>query len=749
MATPKNSSGQNPTPPRKRPRAEQKSSAGRKSSVNQKTKIKNQGQAHKHRRRSISLLGWIASITMMFGVIGLTCASTGLYYITRDLPNLDKLRIPARPPSITVVSSHGEIMGRRGAVHAGLVSYDEIPDHLIQAVIAIEDQRFFKHIGIDFRGLARAAWANYKAGKVVQGGSTLTQQLAKNLFLNPERTYIRKLQEVILAIRLEQEFTKQDIIQLYLNRVYFGAGNYGIEAAAERYFEKSARNLTLSESAILAGLLKAPSRYAPTTNKDRAVGRAQVVLNNMEKAGFVSQKEQFFASQMLRMPRNQAETFETAAYVLDYVTEILPDVIGEPRGDLVVETTLDLELQRLAEKTVTTLIGKHGKEKKVEQAGAVLMTNNGAVKALVGGLDYNTSQFNRVTKGLRQPGSTFKTFVYLAALEYGMLPNDIRVDQPIQIGDWEPKNYSNSYRGVVTIDEALTRSINTVAAQVASEIGTRAVIDVAKRLGIKQDLPNSPSIALGTGEVTLYELTGAFANLASGGKRVRSHIITRVLTSDGRILFEYNPGPDTQVINPTQVADMNLMLGHVVSSGTGRRAQLSGHQAAGKTGTTQDYRDAWFIGYTGHFTAGVWVGNDDNSKMNRVTGGNLPTIIWKEIMQKVHERLHPIALPQSQPTIVQRINPQALGVGSFFNRLFGFGQPTQRIDPRERSEQYGYRHHPNGEVYPKTGIDPPYDSPQYQQHDVPQVITGTPRIRKPKQQRSRLILGGRPVDSQR
>ena len=258
MATPKNSSGQNPTPPRKRPRAEQKSSAGRKSSVNQKTKIKNQGQAHKHRRRSISLLGWIASITMMFGVIGLTCASTGLYYITRDLPNLDKLRIPARPPSITVVSSHGEIMGRRGAVHAGLVSYDEIPDHLIQAVIAIEDQRFFKHIGIDFRGLARAAWANYKAGKVVQGGSTLTQQLAKNLFLNPERTYIRKLQEVILAIRLEQEFTKQDIIQLYLNRVYFGAGNYGIEAAAERYFEKSARNLTLSESAILAGLLKAP-----------------------------------------------------------------------------------------------------------------------------------------------------------------------------------------------------------------------------------------------------------------------------------------------------------------------------------------------------------------------------------------------------------------------------------------------------------------------------------------------------------
>jgi penicillin-binding protein 1A len=709
------------------------------------------------RGRSRSLIGWIASLALTLTIIGIAGAGAGLYYITRDLPSLDKLRIPARPPSITVVSGDGEIMGRRGTVHAGVVRYEEMPGHLIQAVVAIEDQRFFEHIGIDFQGLVRAAIANHRAGRIVQGGSTLTQQLAKNLFLKPDRTYARKLQEMVLAIRLEQEFTKQEILELYLNRVYFGAGAWGIEAAAERYFEKSARDVTLSEAAILAGLLKAPSRYAPTTNKDRAVQRAQAVLDNMKAEGFVSEEETFVAGQMLRMPRAQAESFETAPYVLDYVAETLPEVIGEPQGDLVVETTLDLEAQRIAEETAARFIAENGEEKNVHQAGVVVMTNEGAVKALVGGLDYQDSQFNRAIKGLRQPGSTFKVFVYLAALEYGLTPWDVRVDQPVRIGDWEPHNYGDSYRGAVTIDEALTRSINTVAAQVADEIGTYAVIDVARRLGIEQELPNQPSLALGTGEVTLFELTGALANLASGGERVRPHVISRVLSPDGRVLYEHDPGRPVQVLTPIQVADMNLMLGHVISSGTGRRAQLGVHPAAGKTGTTQDYRDAWFIGYTGHYTAGVWVGNDDNSEMNRVTGGNLPAMIWKDTMMALHEGLEPIELRASQEPMAQPYDPRGSGFGSFFGSLFGFGpRQPQPVDPYARGdERFGYRY-PGGAAYPPPGPYrpaapglPPFGQQLEQRR--PDVTTTRARRERERESRpkTRLLLGGRPADSSR
>jgi penicillin-binding protein 1A len=604
----------------------------------------------------------------------------------------------------------------------------------------------------------RAALANFRAGRVVQGGSTLTQQLAKNLFLRPDRTYIRKLQEIVLAIRLEQEFSKKEIIELYLNRVYFGAGTYGVEAAAERYFEKSARDVTLGEAAILAGLLKAPSHFAPTASKDRAVARAQLVLDNMKTAGFVTEEEVFVASQMLRMPRAQAKTFETAPYILDFVAETLPEVIGEPQGDLVVETSIDLEMQRIAEEAATTVIAENGEEKNAHQAGVVLMTNTGAIKAMVGGLDYAESQFNRATKGLRQPGSTFKAFVYLAALEYGLTPWDVRVDLPVSIDGWQPHNYGESYRGPVTIDEALTRSINTVAVQVADEIGTYAVIDVAHRLGIEQDLPDQPSLALGTGEVTLFELTGAFANLASGGARVKPHVISRVLSSDGRVLYERDDGTEIRVLTPIQVADMNLMLGHVMSVGT--RARLDGHPAAGKTGTTQDYRDAWFIGYTGHYTGGVWVGNDDNSEMKRVTGGSLPAMIWRAVMQEVHQGLEPIELPESQSPMAREYAPPDSGVGSFFGSLFGFGR--QAPQPGPGAGRFGYRYYPEaGAGYPQPGYPPPpgyppqaaYPPPGYPPSGAQQLYPPNPagRRQRESEERSgtRLFLGGRPVDNRR
>ena len=500
---------------------------------------------------------------------------------------------------------------------------------------------------------------------------------------------------MVLAIRLEQEFTKEEIFELYLNRVYFGAGTYGVEAAAERYFEKSARDVSLGEAAMLAGLLKAPSRDAPPTDRDRAAQRAQVVLNNMKAAGFVTEEEEFVASQIMRMPRAEPETFETAPYVLDLVAELLPELIGEAEGDLEVETSLDLEMQQIAEEAAAKIIAENSEEKNAHQAGVDLMSNGGAIKALVGGLNYQASQFNRATKGLRQPGSTFKVFVYLAALEYGLTPWDVRVDQPVRIGDWEPHNYTDSYRGPVTIDEALTRSINTIAAQVADEIGTSAVIDVAQRLCITHDLPNQPSLALGTGEVTLYELTGAFANLANGGKKVTPHVISRVLSSDGRVLFEQDTAPGMHLLTPIQVADINLMLGHVVTTGTGKRAQLDPHQVAGKTGTTQDYRDAWFVGYTGHYTAGVWVGNDGNSEMNRVTGGSLPAMIWKEVMAEVHEGLEPISLPQSQAPVAQQYDPRyadpypSAGGASPWGAAYqpSTGPSQAQVPPRPRQEQ--------------------------------------------------------------
>ena len=691
---------------------------------------------------------------------GLSMAAMGaagfvgvLYLFTHDMPDLDELAIPKRAPSITIMAANGQIMGRRGTVHAGRIGVGELPKHLVQAVIATEDRRFYEHIGVDFIGLARAFYANYKAGKVVQGGSTLTQQLAKNLFLKPERRIKRKVQEAVLALRLEGTYTKNEIIELYLNRVYFGAGTYGIEAAAERYFHKSAREVTLGEAAMLAGLLKAPSRYSPASHQDRAIKRATVVLSNMSAAGFITDEEKFVAAQVLKTPQARSDEHETAPYILDWVAESLTDVLGEPRGDLVIETTIDLKLQAIAIEEARKVIEAEGEAKKATQAAVVVMDSNGATQALVGGLDYKTSQFNRAVKGLRQPGSTFKMLVYLAAMEAGYTPFDERVDRAIKIADWEPKNYSQKYRGLMTLTEALGRSVNTVAAQVGNEIGLQNVIDLARRLGITSPMQPNPSLSLGTNEVSLFELTGAIVPLSNGGTGVTPHVIRRVFSAEGQVLYERHSSLTIPVLQSDHVASMNYMLSGVVAWGTGKRAQLQGHQVAGKTGTTQDYRDAWFIGYTGHFTGGVWVGNDDNSTMNRVTGGSLPASIWKNVMTVAHEGKDPVSLPidviapafrEPEPDRFVSRGP----IGGLFGQIFGFGRQQRRevvrqpVAQRRNVVRSPFEGPPlaTGRRLP-VGVAPPDNFDGYALPQNGQQVEQNRQVQEQPRQRSRGLFG--------
>ncbi|MFV2092701.1 MAG: PBP1A family penicillin-binding protein, partial [Hyphomicrobiales bacterium] len=674
------------------------------------------------------LLG-LGSLFLTLSIIGFVAVSGLIFFYTYDMPNIDTMRIPKRAPSITIVSAGGEIMGRRGVVHAGRIGFDELPKQLIQAVLAIEDRRFFDHIGIDFLGLARAAITNFKAGRIVQGGSTLTQQLAKNLFLKPERKIRRKVQEMILALRLEGSFSKRQILEIYLNRVYFGAGTFGVEAAAERYFGKSVRDVSLSEAAMLAGLLKAPTRFSPAAHKERAIKRATLVLKNMLEAGFISEDERRAAELTLQIPRARTG-IETASYVLDWVTEQAGELVPDAQGDLVIETTIDTELQAFAEETARKFIEEKGIERKASQATVVIMDNKGAVKALVGGLSYEESQFNRPVKALRQPGSSFKPFVYLAGLEAGITPWDIRIDEPIDINGWRPRNYSKKYRGPVKIFEALGKSINTIAAQVAFEVGPSNVVAVAKRMGINSPLHTNPSIALGTGEVTLLELTSAYAPLSNGGFKAPPHAIARILSTEGQILYEA-PTETQRVVSPAQIADMNFMLSGVVAWGTGGRARLARYPAAGKTGTTQDYRDAWFIGYTSQLTGGVWVGNDDNSEMKRVTGGNLPAMIWKAVMTRAQKGLKPRGLPMStEPPPEPDYFISRAPSGSFFRDLFGLG-PSRAERQRQRAQQqdqrYGSRYQYSGAAQAPTGyIDPSQPPRKLTQSGIIQPLAPPP-----------------------
>ncbi len=630
-----------PPPARRRTRAPAREEAEAPRSARPRRHSGGGGQRRSLGRR---LLVFSFKASLVLALWGGIAAAGALAYFALTLPPTAAWEVPERPPNIAIVSERGEMIANRGDTGGRAVSLDELPDHVPQAVMAIEDRRFYSHFGVDPIGLARAMAVNLSEGALVQGGSTLTQQLAKNLFLEPDRTLERKMQELVLALWLELKHSKDEILEMYLNRVYLGAGATGIDGAARRYFDKPASELSIAEAAMIAGLLKAPSRFAPTGDEGRAQRRAATVLKAMRETGFITAEEEAdaLANPARLVPQAVAPS---GGYVADWVAGRVPDLLGTVPADVVVETTIDLGLQELAQNNLRVLLAEEGREKGVSQGAVVVMDGSGAVKALVGGDSYRTSPYNRAVSAERQPGSAFKPFVYLAALEYGLTPNSMRIDQPTRIGNWAPENYTRDYYGPTTLTTALARSLNTIAAQLAAEVGPANVAAVARRLGITADLAANASIALGTSEVTLIDLVTAYVPFSNGGLAVEPHVIRRITTVDGQVLYERRGIRPYRVVSERHVGEMNLMLSEALIAGTGQRARIKGWPAAGKTGTSQNWRDAWFVGYTAFFTAGVWLGNDDNAPTKRATGGSLPAQLWREIMAAVHEGMQVAELP--------------------------------------------------------------------------------------------------------
>ncbi|MCA3634581.1 MAG: PBP1A family penicillin-binding protein [Methylobacterium sp.] len=580
---------------------------------------------------TLALWGAIA----LAGIIG---------YFAMKLPPIDQLAVPKRPPNVAILAADGTLIANRGETGGANVPFGELPRYLPMAFVSIEDRRFYSHFGIDPVGLARAVVRNASSGRAAEGGSTLTQQLAKNLFLTQERTLSRKIQEALLSIWLERNYSKDQILELYMNRVYFGSGAYGVEAASQRYFGKSARALTLGEAAVLAGLVQSPSRLAPNRNPEGAAERAALVLAKMVEQGHAT-------PEMVKLARtNTTEARKRARpgagnYVADWVMDVLDDHIGTIDRDIVVKTTIDPRLQGLAEKVVATEFEQKRLKLNVDQIAMVAMSPDGAVRALVGGRDYAQSQFNRAVMARRQPGSSFKPFVYLAALEKGLTPDTIREDGPVNIKGWKPENYSREYYGSVTLQQALAMSLNTIPAKLIMEIGPRTVVRTAQRLGISSGLRADASLALGTSEVTPMEMTTAYAAFANGGTGVIPHAIIEVKGTDGTLIYRRQPQNLGQVAEPATIGALNRMMRETLVSGTARKSDLPGWQAAGKTGTTQEHKDAWFLGYTAHLVAGFWVGNDEGDLMRKVTGSGLPAELWASFMREAHGKVPPQPLP--------------------------------------------------------------------------------------------------------
>jgi len=600
--------------------------------------------------------------------------SVVLGYFALTLPDTGELTRAERRPSVTILASDGSLLTTYGDLFGQPLTLKEMSPYLPKAVVATEDHRFYSHFGVDPIGLVRAVFANMAAGHIVQGGSTITQQLAKNLFLTPERSLGRKIQETLLALWLEHRFSKNQILEIYLNRVYLGAGTYGVDAAAHRYFNKSARQASLYESAAIAGLLKAPTRFNPIRDSDKAAARTAQVLAKMVDAGFVTSSQAMAAlsggSSLAAVP----VTRPGARYFGDWVAEQLGDFADTGNRDLTVVTTLDPRMQARAEAAIADVITREGGKLAVSQGALVAMSPDGAVRAMVGGRDYTGSQFNRATQAQRQPGSAFKAFVYLAGLEAGLQPSDQFVDEPMRIGNWQPRDYTGHYQGEMTLAEGLAQSVNTIAVQVAQRAGLRNVVAVAHRLGISSPLAPEVSLALGTNEVNLLELVSAYAPFANGGLGVWPHGITEIRDGAGKIVFRRTGSGIGQVVTPELTGTMNQMLSAVIGHGTGKSAALP-RPAAGKTGTTQDYRDAWFIGYTADLVAGVWLGNDDNAPMNKVTGSSLPAQTWRRFMLTATQAMPVRPLPSGPlpPAGMLAAAPPRSGGGFFDNffRLFG------------------------------------------------------------------------------
>ncbi|MDA1091212.1 MAG: PBP1A family penicillin-binding protein [Proteobacteria bacterium] len=580
----------------------------------------------------------------MWAVIVFSLAAA--WYAT-DLPDVDKAFSATRRPTITVLADDGAPLVRTGDVYGRLIGLNDLPKALPQAVLATEDRRFYSHFGIDIIGLGRAMAANLRAGRIVQGGSTITQQVAKNLFLTPERTLKRKIQELMLALWLEQKFTKDQILTIYLNRVYLGTGTYGVDAAAKKYFGRPAERLTVYQAAMLAGLLKAPSRYNLIAHPARAKARTAQVLKNMVAAGYLSQANARQAD-IGTAPVKSATASPGSRYFIDWILAQVSDYINPGDRDLIVRTTFSSDIQRLAEAGVEKALSRNGVQSGsragIGQVALVALTPEGAVRAMVGGRSYGESQFNRVTQARRQPGSAFKPFVYLAGLESGLVPGDVMIDESVTIDGWRPSNFNRRYQGPVTVKAALARSINTVAVKIGEKAGRARVIETARRLGLSGNFKPTPSLALGVAEVTLLELTAAYGPFANGGAGVWAYGIEEIRDGGGSLLYRRGGSGPGRVISRRDVAAMNDMLAGAVTDGTGRNAGI-GRPQAGKTGTSQNFRDAWFIGYTADLVAGVWMGNDNGAEMKNVTGGGAPAKLWRDFMAAAHAGLPAHALP--------------------------------------------------------------------------------------------------------
>ena len=599
------------------------------------------GRGAKRRRSWLGRIVYGGVVLCLWGVVGLA----GLIaYHASQLPPIDQLAVPKRPPNIAILASDGSLLANRGETGGRVVSIKELPPYLPRAFVAIEDRRFYQHFGVDPVGILRAIGQNLTRRGVAQGGSTLTQQLAKNLFLTPERSASRKIQEAILALWLEHKYTKDEILELYLNRVYFGAGAYGVEAAAQRYFGKPAKDVSLAQAAMLGGLVQAPSRLAPNRNLPAAQARAAQVLAAMQELGFASAQD---AKVALAQPARPASVRGggSANYVADLVMDVLDDYVGKFEQDITVQTTVDSSLQATAERALVDELNKQGARYNVGQGALVSMRPDGAIRALIGGRDYAQSQFNRATNAKRQPGSSFKPFVYLAAVERGATPDSVRDDAPIKIGNWAPENYSHRYEGPVTLRNALAHSLNTVAVRLGQEVGPKAVVQTAQKLGITSPLQANGSIALGTSEVTLLEMVGAYGAFANGGTGVIPYVVASVKGSDSKYLYKRSDSGLGRVMSQDADGMMNAMMHETFVSGTAKKADIPGWDLAGKTGTTQDYKDAWFIGFSGSLVTGVWLGNDDGELTKKVTGGGLPAEVWKTYMTQALKGQNPVPLP--------------------------------------------------------------------------------------------------------
>ncbi len=613
----------------------------------------------KKQRRSV--IKWILGKLFKLGLLAVVAVACVFGFAWFTLNERGLFKIPERAPGIMMVASDGSVLAELGTFYGDEARLEEIPDYIPNAIVAMEDRRFRMHYGVDPIGITRAIIRSIQAGRPVQGGSTITQQLAKNLFLTPEKTAWRKIQEAVLAVWLERKFSKDEILQLYLNRVYFGAGaDNGIEKAANAFYNKSTSELSLGEAATLAGVLPRPHGFNPLKNPEAAQQRMHLVLNAMVEQGFITLEEAGLAVSSPAQVK-AAEYVPAKQYVIDWVSEQLPQLVKKYDQSIIVETTIDPAMQASAEESLRRRLTENGKKLKVSQGAIVVLDTQGSVKAMVGGRSYMRSQFNRATKAKRQPGSAFKPFVYLAAIEQGYKPMSVEIDEPVRIGNWQPDNYKHKYLGRVSLETAFAQSLNTVAAKLAFAVGSDRIADAAHRLGITSQLGNDLSLALGTSEVSLLELTTAFAPFANGGELVAPHVVSRISTRDGEVLYERVGSGLGKVITDYDLGAMNQLFRSVVRYGTAKNARFGNFDIGGKTGTSQNYRDAWFVGFSPYLVAGVWLGNDDNSPTKNVTGGSLPALIWKDVMEPAHANLAPAILPGetsgAEPAIAELNEP--------------------------------------------------------------------------------------------